>query len=612
MDVRFYPTAGGNSIPGDPPNLDFAHCLGYYNFNKFQNNNNYMNMAEANGALLAAGDTFHTPSLGDEEFEIPPITPPPETESGLGLSEVDSPYPPMPEPPAQHRGHLIPQFPPQSLDLPSITISRNMMDQEGMSVNNGQPVNVGPGHLRQYPPNPAMVMKSIISMNSPNGMLSRNQLTTINQSQLNAQLSLNMTGPNITHTSPSPPASKSATPSPSSSINEDDQDDGNRVIGEKRPAPIDATKKPKTPKKKKKKDPNEPQKPVSAYALFFRDTQAAIKGQNPNATFGEVSKIVASMWDGLGEEQKQVYKSKTEAAKKEYLKALAAYRASLVSKAAAESAEAQTIRSVQQTLASTSLSPGLVLPSPLNQHPSMPSAAQALQQAIPRAIAPKPLQMRLGGSQIVTSVTVSHQNMSSGMPPQMLGQMGAGGAMVAGAQSTAVSQMSPPMQPVQQHAMQQLQQQQQQQQQMQQHLQHHQMQQQQMHHQQIQQQMQHQHFQHHLQQQLQQHHMQQQHQQQQQQQHQQQQQQQQQQQMQMQHMQLQHQLHQQQIQHLQQQQQQQQQHQSQCSPPQHSPGTPHSVGGSASLGSPQPAPQQQPHPSQIQAHAQVLSQVSIY
>lgn len=48
---------------------------------------------------------------------------------------------------------------------------------------------------------------------------------------------------------------------------------------------------------------------MSAYALFFRDTQAAIKGQNPNATFGEVSKIVASMWDGLGEEQKQVLQS---------------------------------------------------------------------------------------------------------------------------------------------------------------------------------------------------------------------------------------------------------------------------------------------------------------
>uniref|UniRef100_A0A8C7Y4K1 HMG box domain-containing protein n=1 Tax=Oryzias sinensis TaxID=183150 RepID=A0A8C7Y4K1_9TELE len=67
------------------------------------------------------------------------------------------------------------------------------------------------------------------------------------------------------------------------------------------------SKKPKTPKKKKRKDPNEPVKPVSAYALFFRDTQANIKAQNPNATFGEVSKIVASMWDGLGEEQKQVH-----------------------------------------------------------------------------------------------------------------------------------------------------------------------------------------------------------------------------------------------------------------------------------------------------------------
>lgn len=47
-------------------------------------------------------------------------------------------------------------------------------------------------------------------------------------------------------------------------------------------------------------------RPVSAYALFFRDTQAAIKGQNPNASFGEVSKIVASMWDGLDSEHKSV------------------------------------------------------------------------------------------------------------------------------------------------------------------------------------------------------------------------------------------------------------------------------------------------------------------
>lgn len=34
MDVRFYPAAAGSSLPGDPSNLDFAQCLGYYNYNK--------------------------------------------------------------------------------------------------------------------------------------------------------------------------------------------------------------------------------------------------------------------------------------------------------------------------------------------------------------------------------------------------------------------------------------------------------------------------------------------------------------------------------------------------------------------------------------------------
>lgn len=119
------------------------------------------------------------------------------------------------------------------------------------------------------------------------------------------------------------------------------------LTGEKRPSSEMMKPKPKPQKKKKKKDPNEPNKPVSAYALFFRDTQAAIKGQNPNATFGDVSKIVASMWDGLGEEQKQSYKRKTEAAKKEYLKALAAYRASLVSKSYSDPAEVKSAQTSQ-------------------------------------------------------------------------------------------------------------------------------------------------------------------------------------------------------------------------------------------------------------------------
>ena len=96
-----------------------------------------------------------------------------------------------------------------------------------------------------------------------------------------------------------------------------------------------AVKKPKPSRRKKKRDPNEPQKPVSAYALFFRDRQASIKGRNPNMSFGEVSKMVAGLWDGLDAEAKSHYKKRTEIAKKEYLRQLAAYRASSLSAAGA-------------------------------------------------------------------------------------------------------------------------------------------------------------------------------------------------------------------------------------------------------------------------------------
>ena len=61
------------------------------------------------------------------------------------------------------------------------------------------------------------------------GVLQHGQLTTINQSQLSAQLGLNMAGSSVPHSSPSPPGSKSATPSPSSSVHEDEGDDTSKV-----------------------------------------------------------------------------------------------------------------------------------------------------------------------------------------------------------------------------------------------------------------------------------------------------------------------------------------------------------------------------------------------
>uniref|UniRef100_A0A8C4R0J4 HMG box domain-containing protein n=1 Tax=Eptatretus burgeri TaxID=7764 RepID=A0A8C4R0J4_EPTBU len=329
-------------------------------------------------------------------------------------------YPTVEDTLQHQRGQFAPQFPPQNLDLPAITVSRGMVEAMGppmgilaMSQANGPCFGreAAMGFPRMLPVT-SMAQRTLLDHHGP--------LSTINQSHLG----LAARTVSVTYGSPSPPGSKSATPSPTSSANDEEGDDTSRGGGggggEKRPAP-DSVKKPKTPKKKKKKDPNEPQKPVSAYALFFRDTQAAIKGQNPNATFGEVSKIVASMWDGLAEEQKQAYKRRTEAAKKEYLKALAAYRASLVSKSYPEPGDNQSPRLTLGGIPQPGMSPPFTMPAaPMSQ--SSASLVSHLPLG-PRSMAPKlsgpvstmALALAQPSHQISPPRGISAQLMSQGM-----------------------------------------------------------------------------------------------------------------------------------------------------------------------------------------------------
>uniref|UniRef100_A0A0A9YP38 TOX high mobility group box family member 4 n=2 Tax=Lygus hesperus TaxID=30085 RepID=A0A0A9YP38_LYGHE len=268
--------------------------------------NGYTNMNE---------QTFHTPSFGDEDFDIPPINP----HQNSGQQQMPSYHPPISMPHTQS----------------TMTMSEHSTYHQPLYLSPPQEhMGMGMPYNNQH--------------NQQNGYRMQSQ-TQNSLAQL--QQYSNMGPPQSTMRSPQ---SRQATSPPQGSLphetttnTSDDSDDStphsHLVTGMKRPSPepTDSSiakmqKKPKTQKKKKKRDPNEPQKPVSAYALFFRDTQAAIKGSNPNASFGEVSKIVASMWDALDAEHKNVYKKKTEAAKKDYLKALAAYRASLVSKGGSE------------------------------------------------------------------------------------------------------------------------------------------------------------------------------------------------------------------------------------------------------------------------------------
>lgn len=324
-------------------------------------NDSYLSISGEGHHFLSSSETFHTPSLGDEEFEIPPISLDPD--SALSVSDVVSHFGDLADggsSPGVSADAVVggndPSFASTFISAPSQTLQHlSLMGQQSGGPLLTSTLDLGHPIGSQFSSSSPMTIDVPLSdMN--HSLLGHNQLTTIDQSELSAQLGLNLGGGAILPHPQSPEQSMSATGSPSDSLHDDDMDDFRRSVLVDSPVSLSVpsavlsvspslpdqpvfpassavpVRKPAGGKKgRKKKDPNEPQKPVSAYALFFRDTQAAIKGQNPNATFGEVSKIVASMWDSLGEEQKQVYKRKAEAAKTEYLKALAAYKAEQLS-----------------------------------------------------------------------------------------------------------------------------------------------------------------------------------------------------------------------------------------------------------------------------------------
>ncbi|XP_076370885.1 TOX high mobility group box family member 4-like isoform X4 [Tachypleus tridentatus] len=375
-----------------------------------ETNNNFdlqaLNLQDSNqnptttANFMSVDQTFHAPSFGDEEFAIPTLNMPSDDGNGTSVNQTHSL--------AQTQGMTVvmtspstssptmgivesstTQYPRPNIqemylpDMGNIQAGGNIgMPNMQMHV---QPYDNHPNTFDQMPqhhhhhqsqmqampppqaPHPLSTQSSVIGGHAP-------LLTTISQSQLMTHLGmqapLGMPGQQGPGSVGSSPGSNHTSPGQETS---EDSDDSTLLLmgGVKRPSPepvepvTKSNKKPKVPKKKKKKDPNEPQKPVSAYALFFRDTQAAIKGQNPNASFGEVSKIVASMWDSLDVEHKNVYKKKTEAAKKDYLKALAAYKASLVSKTGVEQSDLYGNPSVSSTTPVTTAAYGGNSPSSL-------------------------------------------------------------------------------------------------------------------------------------------------------------------------------------------------------------------------------------------------------
>ena len=78
-------------------------------------------------------------------------------------------------------------------------------------------------------------------------------------------------------------------------------------------------------KQKKVKDPNKPKRPMSAYFLFMNSVRPEVRKDNPEATIGEVAKIMGKMWAEIDADKKAKFDKEAAAAKKKWEVEKAAY-----------------------------------------------------------------------------------------------------------------------------------------------------------------------------------------------------------------------------------------------------------------------------------------------
>merc|ERR1712024_303195 len=93
-------------------------------------------------------------------------------------------------------------------------------------------------------------------------------------------------------------------------------------------------------KQRKKKDPNAPKRPMSAYFLFMNENRPTVRRDNPDASIGEVAKILGKMWGEIEPEEKAKFDKEAAVAKKKWEAEKAAYaKKAKAAPAAAESGD---------------------------------------------------------------------------------------------------------------------------------------------------------------------------------------------------------------------------------------------------------------------------------
>lgn len=79
-------------------------------------------------------------------------------------------------------------------------------------------------------------------------------------------------------------------------------------------------------KRKKTKDPNKPKRNMSAFFLYSCANRATIKSENPDATFGDLAKIISNKFKSLPEKELKKWEKKAAKDKARYEQEMEAYK----------------------------------------------------------------------------------------------------------------------------------------------------------------------------------------------------------------------------------------------------------------------------------------------
>ncbi|CAO3645392.1 unnamed protein product [Mucor hiemalis] len=71
-------------------------------------------------------------------------------------------------------------------------------------------------------------------------------------------------------------------------------------------------------KRRSKKDPAAPKRGLSAYMFFSQDQRATVKTENPDATFGQIGKLLGEKWGKMSDAEKKPFIEKAAEDKKRY------------------------------------------------------------------------------------------------------------------------------------------------------------------------------------------------------------------------------------------------------------------------------------------------------